>query len=265
MSAAAEPKELIQQLHDAGVGPVQRETVEAILARGADCLPLLADILNSEVDDAVLARALALLGEIGDAAILKNIFPYFASAEEEDDDAVTECAEWAGRRIARRLPAETLKVMTELAVDADMPLLSDICKTLSNMPRVPGRAETLLNLAKRFDDLEEEYDEALLAVTMVVTAMFIDGPRGELVQTVTQKVEPYLDKASHQDIKRVEQDLLKEPHNPDEMDEVDVYTLVCEGFQEEPTGPYVREEPKLGRNDLCFCGSGKKYKKCHGA
>jgi len=21
--------------------------------------------------------------------------------------------------------------------------------------------------------------------------------------------------------------------------------------------------PKLGRNDLCWCGSGKKYKKCH--
>ncbi|MCD6586075.1 MAG: SEC-C domain-containing protein [Desulfobacteraceae bacterium] len=26
--------------------------------------------------------------------------------------------------------------------------------------------------------------------------------------------------------------------------------------QEKPT-------PKLGRNDLCWCGSGKKYKKCH--
>jgi tetratricopeptide (TPR) repeat protein len=26
-----------------------------------------------------------------------------------------------------------------------------------------------------------------------------------------------------------------------------------------------RVEPKLGRNDLCHCGSGKKYKKCHGA
>jgi preprotein translocase subunit SecA len=26
-----------------------------------------------------------------------------------------------------------------------------------------------------------------------------------------------------------------------------------------------REEPKVGRNDLCPCGSGKKYKKCHGA
>ena len=28
--------------------------------------------------------------------------------------------------------------------------------------------------------------------------------------------------------------------------------------------PVVREEPKIGRNDLCPCGSGKKYKKCCG-
>jgi hypothetical protein len=28
---------------------------------------------------------------------------------------------------------------------------------------------------------------------------------------------------------------------------------------------YVRPGPKIGRNDPCPCGSGKKYKKCHGA
>jgi preprotein translocase subunit SecA len=27
----------------------------------------------------------------------------------------------------------------------------------------------------------------------------------------------------------------------------------------------VRVEAKVGRNDPCPCGSGKKYKKCHGA
>ena len=27
---------------------------------------------------------------------------------------------------------------------------------------------------------------------------------------------------------------------------------------------YRRDMPKLGRNDPCFCGSGKKFKKCHG-
>ena len=26
--------------------------------------------------------------------------------------------------------------------------------------------------------------------------------------------------------------------------------------------PVVRAQPKIGRNDLCPCGSGKKYKKC---
>ena len=28
--------------------------------------------------------------------------------------------------------------------------------------------------------------------------------------------------------------------------------------------PYKREGEKIGRNDPCPCGSGKKYKKCHG-
>ena len=28
--------------------------------------------------------------------------------------------------------------------------------------------------------------------------------------------------------------------------------------------PYVREIPKVGRNELCPCGSGKKFKQCHG-
>jgi preprotein translocase subunit SecA len=26
----------------------------------------------------------------------------------------------------------------------------------------------------------------------------------------------------------------------------------------------VRNEQKLGRNELCYCGSGKKFKHCHG-
>ena len=31
------------------------------------------------------------------------------------------------------------------------------------------------------------------------------------------------------------------------------------------TKTIVRDQPKVGRNDPCPCGSGKKYKKCHGA
>jgi preprotein translocase subunit SecA len=35
--------------------------------------------------------------------------------------------------------------------------------------------------------------------------------------------------------------------------------------EEEANQPVVREGVKIGRNDPCPCGSGKKYKQCHGA
>ena len=36
------------------------------------------------------------------------------------------------------------------------------------------------------------------------------------------------------------------------------------GDQTAKPQPVVRDQPKVGRNDPCPCGSGKKYKKCHG-
>jgi uncharacterized protein YchJ len=35
-------------------------------------------------------------------------------------------------------------------------------------------------------------------------------------------------------------------------------------YGEEPGETYVRDRPKVGRNDPCPCGSGRKYKKCCG-
>ena len=37
------------------------------------------------------------------------------------------------------------------------------------------------------------------------------------------------------------------------------------GGDDAPIKQVRRDEPKVGRNDPCPCGSGKKYKKCHGA
>jgi len=33
---------------------------------------------------------------------------------------------------------------------------------------------------------------------------------------------------------------------------------------ENASQPFVRDGKKVGRNDPCPCGSGKKYKQCHG-
>ena len=39
---------------------------------------------------------------------------------------------------------------------------------------------------------------------------------------------------------------------------------ICAVFAVNPNVPVVRKEVKVGRNDPCPCGSGKKYKKCCG-
>ena len=36
------------------------------------------------------------------------------------------------------------------------------------------------------------------------------------------------------------------------------------GIRNQESGIGQSADPKVGRNDPCFCGSGRKYKKCHG-
>lgn len=38
----------------------------------------------------------------------------------------------------------------------------------------------------------------------------------------------------------------------------------CQHHHHEPMQPFRRDMPKIGRNDACPCGSGQKFKKCHG-
>lgn len=58
-----------------------------------------------------------------------------------------------------------------------------------------------------------------------------------------------------------------EPDKPEDIVEVE-YLLNPEAFRKPPkmrrsnVQTYVNTEPKVGRNDPCICGSGKKYKKC---
>jgi preprotein translocase subunit SecA len=44
----------------------------------------------------------------------------------------------------------------------------------------------------------------------------------------------------------------------------DYDTALAEGAEERKPQPTVRHGQKVGRNDPCPCGSGKKYKHCHG-
>jgi preprotein translocase subunit SecA len=47
---------------------------------------------------------------------------------------------------------------------------------------------------------------------------------------------------------------------PEYMNQENEYHDPSEPVKQEP----IRVEPKIGRNDPCPCGSGKKFKACHG-
>ena len=62
------------------------------------------------------------------------------------------------------------------------------------------------------------------------------------------------------------------PRPKEEIKRVQVAKPLTEGFEGSTKGPVKkaiitqrREAPKVGRNDPCPCGSGKKYKNCCGS
>jgi preprotein translocase subunit SecA len=78
------------------------------------------------------------------------------------------------------------------------------------------------------------------------------------------------EKLFHVQLRRDEEPALPAARRPRNMVESGGGTAPAASAQASGDGngeprPVRRSEPKVGRNDPCPCGSGKKYKKCHGA
>jgi hypothetical protein len=107
-----------------------------------------------------------------------------------------------------------------------------------------------LELAEERDG-EFDFDDLVERVEVLIALHSLSGDAGEIVGEGVAMYETRLN-------------LLEDPKEREEEDEEE------EEQQEERTSylrtiePIRREKPKVGRNDPCPCGSGKKYKKCCG-
>jgi preprotein translocase subunit SecA len=94
---------------------------------------------------------------------------------------------------------------------------------------------------------------------------------GRLLESIKYDTIRYLchiEVASQDDMDRLEQQRRKEQQNR-EYQHAQTSGLTeqagdAEAAQAQARQPIMRERPKVGRNDPCHCGSGKKYKQCHG-
>lgn len=94
----------------------------------------------------------------------------------------------------------------------------------------------------------------------------------DIISFLTQASLPVQEESNAQPIKEARQqktDLSKMRVNKDEIDAAGDDYAANENDYFDPSQPAVKQEPirvapKVGRNEPCPCGSGKKYKNCHG-
>ena len=260
-----QPHRLLHELFVAGLDAIDASLIDRVLARGADCAPLLLGVLNAygedllnDTGDGMVVRSLALLGEIGDPAALSALARFVPL----EDDTIGGAARWAFLRIARRRPAEALDIVRQLSIGAEALDLAALAQQLCLMPDVRGRSEVLLSLA---DDLAEfDKDETdLVIVSMLTSAYVMHGDASEPAATIEARYGALLSPEARKELKNLRAEIEEARREIAEAEEPSIYEVCLDGFDVVDDQPFQRAEPKLGRNEPCWCGSGKKYKKCH--
>ena len=224
---------------------------------------------------------LALLGTVGDVALIPELVELAAEAELE----FAAHAQWALIQMSLRNPREAFESLGKVAVGKPAAWRTVVADVLATAPNTTPVTDALLALAEGLGDIADETDAGYLMVLLERELRRRSGPEeGERMKALAESVlrgdasEHYkmyaelgtsfetnveADKLLTLSLDEVVKGrvLLGEPtpNGFDELEELMEMPDLPEVVQE----PIRREGPKVGRNDACWCGSGKKYKKCH--
>ena len=256
------PHRLVHELQYPPATGVRPEVVEQILEYRDVCQPLLLGTLRGwglrsfrDDHDFPAEAALALLGEIGDLATLPAMLEFL----DVEEDGVREAAAWAVWRLTERSPRDVLPKLRQAAAAGPSSFRWGLAAAYGMMRGIEGVQEALLDLLQGLENLDaEERGSVFCAVTWALQESQGRPARAQVLALIA-RYSKILDQETQRDcLLPADED---EPPPP-----LSVYDFCCEPADEqeddEEVGPvFVR--PKIGRNDPCWCGSGKKYKKCH--
>ncbi|MDX8405341.1 MAG: preprotein translocase subunit SecA [Mariprofundus sp.] len=120
--------------------------------------------------------------------------------------------------------------------------------------------------------LDHHWKEHLLAMDHLRQSVGLRGyaqkqPIQEYKRESFELFEAMLDKVREETMLALHRVQVEQPAEPEPVVETAPVTYsrgVSAEPESEPVHTYKREQEKVGRNDPCPCGSGKKYKQCHG-
>ena len=181
-----------------------------------------------------------------------DIYPYIFS-EEGDPAALPE-----DDRILELLDIRLNEIQAALAAKGGLdpvifPLVDDNDEIITDEEGIEGPRNPGLRLLLRHDALARRTSSPTTTINSLATA---DHPATSLPTTskppeeAEQFVQEYRSGEMPKNLEDALYDLVKAVF--------DLKQLV------DPNKPVVREEPRVGRNDPCPCGSSKKFKQCCG-
>ena len=105
-----------------------------------------------------------------------------------------------------------------------------------------------------FDKMVDEINNGTISVLMRCSIPIAEE------QDVKQAPQTPIEEPAHQKLRETHQNL----DEPSETQRQQAQAAQADTRERQPMAPIVNNGPKIGRNDPCPCGSGKKYKNCHG-
>jgi len=260
--------------------------LEDILALGGDAVPALDELLTPEwvaatvedaQADAIVYYAIKLLGALREAVALPILIRLLHRADDEALESMTDALRVMGpAAIPALAEAAGDETMTPFARNAALGAVHDIA---GDHPEVRDQALGSLRsiLARYVEQAEPLTDSQAEVASWLIADLsdMADPDSRPLIEAAFAQgwVDTFVVRPAH--VEQSYEDGPAPPENPIRP-YLEQYREDLRNHQEElekkarrslldsPTPPQpVVLGVKLGRNDPCWCGSGRKYKKCH--
>ena len=275
------PQALVQRLRD-----LDEELPEALraqcLAAGASIVPDLMVLLEDElrVDEAsddgwAPLHAAELLGTLGDARAIPVLLRCLGEGDVLDifhqklvdallamgHLAAPACLEAYTTRTDEALRNSIAEVLCR-AETRDERIYDVLLDTLKRSPELGamylaayGDARAIAALSHAFDTLPLSDEESMLSNHVFVELQgAIEALGGELTASQSVKAER-ADAARRRFVARLDEAM----HRLAAQKRLEQASSTSSANE----SPVTRQQRKIGRHERCWCGSGKKYKKCH--
>jgi hypothetical protein len=266
------PYRLLTALQEDAPETVPDQLLDDILANAARMTTVLHAAIREwaihpeALGDEALCMAVALIGEIGEPELIGDLLELGGKT----DWTFFLHLHWALWRMGERFPSEALEAFRKSARDASAAWRCGMAEHIGMLPDIPGLAPALLEILDDFPPRGNPDDIGYL-LAVVVDALSQLGMEEDADQVMV-RYEPLLARPARkwlQDVVTSEEGFIPKlaAEAIDEWDITDVCIerVLMGGKEQEEAGGEGPQAPavKPGRNDPCWCGSGKKYKKCH--